>query len=79
MLIMTLSLSAQNPQEKPKCKAITKSGVQCKNNASEILKDDYCRIHSPQTPKCGAKTKAGTTCKMLVNKTGDKCKYHKEK
>lgn len=77
--MITLSLSAQQEPQKvvTKCKATTTKGTPCKNNASEILKDGYCRVHSPQTPKCGVKTKSGKPCKMIVDKQGDKCKYYK--
>lgn len=60
-------------QDKPKCKATTKAGTQCKIAAK---KDGYCYIHSPDTPRCGAPKKSGGNCRMLVSKAGDKCKYH---
>ncbi len=72
LLLISVSVFCQ---DKPKCIAITKAGVQCKRNAQD--KSQYCKPHDPSTPKCGAKTKAGTDCKVSVKVAGDKCHNHK--
>lgn len=56
------------------CKGTKADGTPCKSTI--LLKDGYCRAHSPSTPKCGFIKKDGKPCKMIVSKAGDRCKYH---
>jgi hypothetical protein len=60
--------------EKTVCKAIKKEGGQCQSTI--VLKDGFCRSHSPLSPRCGAPTKAGTPCQWVVKTDGEKCKNH---
>lgn len=70
--LITGVASAQT--SKPACKGITVKGQPCKSTM--IMKDGYCRMHSPNTPRCGALTSAKKPCRMVVSKEGDKCRFH---
>jgi hypothetical protein len=77
MVFGIVSQAQTNPPAKlhaNKCLGTTKAGQPCKSTI--IMKDGYCRSHSPNTPKCGATTSAGKPCKMAVEKAGDKCRFH---
>lgn len=69
-LALTLGAAAQSPT----CKGTTSKGQPCRS--SILLKDGYCRMHSPSTPRCGAKTSTGKPCRMVVAAAGQKCKHH---
>lgn len=70
-LAITLAAAAQ---QRPTCKGTTTKGQPCKSTI--VLKDGYCRLHSPSTPRCGATTSKGQPCRMVVATKGQKCKHH---
>ena len=75
MLFMVIAMNTQAQTDKPKqCLGKTTKGEPCKSTI--ILKDGYCRVHSPNTARCGAMTTSGKPCRMPVNKAGDKCRFH---
>lgn len=65
---------AVSAQEKTPCKGTTTKNLPCKSTM--IMKDGYCRMHSPNAIRCDANTSKKTPCKMVVNKVGEKCKHH---
>lgn len=74
ILLAAMAVSiAVAAQTKP-CKGTTTKGQPCKSTF--VLKDGYCRMHSPSTPRCGAKTSKGDACRMVVEAKGQKCKFH---
>lgn len=73
LLFGTFAFS-QTSDPKPKCIALTKKGVQCKNNAQENSK--YCKLHDPATPRCGFIKKDGKPCQMMVKNPGEHCRFH---
>lgn len=75
LVMCLIAFSAMAQQEPKVCKANTTKGEPCKSII--VMKDGYCRAHSPLTPRCGAPTSKGEPCKMMVKEQGLKCKHHK--
>lgn len=79
-VLLATALQTVNAQSQPTpkpaktCKGTTVKGAACKSTI--LLKDGYCRAHSPLSPRCGATNSKGKPCKMVVKKAGDKCRHH---
>lgn len=73
-ICLCLSLTSQSA---PNCKGTTKKKEPCKSTI--VMKDGFCRAHSPATPKCAGVKRDKKPCGMSVNKQGDFCRFHQQK
>lgn len=77
LLIIFLVLAAMaNAQDKPKCKGMTKAGINCKSFV--MPKTDFCRVHSPNLQRCGTIKADKKPCRNIVGQPGLKCHYHND-
>jgi hypothetical protein len=56
------------------CKGTTKKGEPCKS--AILMKDGYCRMHSPASEHCTFIKKNGERCRMVVGKEQQYCRFH---
>lgn len=72
--LLAISMGAL-AQDKPKCSATTKAGVQC--HAKAKPGSTYCGTHDPNVSRCGFKKKNGEACRLRVKVAGTLCHHHK--
>jgi len=78
LLLVTLTVIAQNPQCKGKrYDKKLKDSVQCMSPF--VLPSGYCRFHDPNTLRCGADKAKGGKCQQIVAKPGERCRFHQDR
>ena len=77
ILIACVLLTTLAQAQTRHCKGVTSKGVPCKSIM--VMKDGYCRAHSPSAIHCTYIKKNGERCKMVL-KTGEGtlCKFHRK-